>query len=73
MDGIDGNVAILAPRSPEVDKQDLALLMRDGAVGDSSVFRGIFKFTEIGANLSPAEDVDADGAKSLECLHNVGS
>ena len=66
-------MAILAPGSPEVDKKDLALLMSDGAWSDTSVFRGIFEFAEIGANLSLAEDVDADGAKSLECLHNVNS
>jgi len=73
LDGGDGNVAILAPGSPEVDEHDLTLLGGDGGLSDSSVFRCILKFSEFLANLSPAEDVSAYGAESLESFHNVGS
>ena len=73
LDGGDGNVAILAPGSPEVDEHDLTLLGSDGALSDSGIFRGILKFSKFRANLSPAEDVNVYGAESLECFHNVCS
>ena len=46
LDSGDGNVAILAPGSPEVDEHDLTLLGSDGGLSDSGVFRGILKLTE---------------------------
>jgi len=73
LDSFNGNVAVLAPGSPEVDEHNLTLLGSDGSLSDSSVFRGILKFSEFGTDLSPAEDVDVYGAESLECFHNVGS
>ena len=64
LDSRDGNVAILAPGSPEVDEHDLTLLGSDGALSDSGIFRGILKFSKFRANLSPAEDVNVHGAES---------
>jgi hypothetical protein len=46
LDSFNGNVAVLAPGSPEVDEHNLTLLGSDGALSDSSVFRGILKFSE---------------------------